>query len=181
MTTQTETPSLATLEFISYLDSNGQIPENFQGKVGVYGIFDQEKVLQFVGYSRDVYLSLKQHLVRQPAACYWLKVKTIDKPSRIILETIRECWISENGTVPIGNAEAEAQWTQPIDVKSMMTPEEQESYQKGAGQELEQSKVLKKVARRVEAEILSTLESRGVKTEMRFNPKLKENGLLDLK
>lgn len=181
MTTQTETPSLATLEFISYLDSDGQIPEIFQGKVGVYAIFDQEKVLQFVGYSRDVYLSLKQHLVRQPAACYWLKVKTIDKPSRTILETIRELWISENGTTPAGNAEAEAQWTQPIDVKTMMTPEEVESYQKGAGQELEQSKVLKKVARRVEAEILSTLESRGVKTEMRFNPKLKENGLLDLK
>jgi hypothetical protein len=37
------------------------------------------------------------------------------------------------------------------------------------------------VARRVEAEILVMLESRGIKTEIRFNPKLKEQGLLDLK
>jgi hypothetical protein len=47
--------------------------------------------------------------------------------------------------------------------------------------ELELSKLLKNVARRVEAEILAELESRGVRSEIRFNPKLKESGLLDLK
>ena len=33
----------------------------------------------------------------------------------------------------------------------------------------------------IEEEILATLETRGVKTQIRFNPKLKEVGLLDLK
>jgi hypothetical protein len=44
-----------------------------------------------------------------------------------------------------------------------------------------QIKLLKQVSRRVEAQILEALKSRGVQTEIRFNPKLKENGLLDLK
>ncbi len=90
MTTETEIPSLASLAYIPYIDVNGQLPEHLQGKVGVYAIFDQDKVLQFVGYSRDVYLSLQQNLVRRPQHCYWLKVQTIDRPSRTVLESIRD-------------------------------------------------------------------------------------------
>ncbi len=60
-----------------------------------------------------------------------------------------------------------------------MTDEEQESFGKGDG--IMQVKLLKQVARRVEAKILEELKTRGVQTEIRFNPKLKENGLLDLK
>jgi hypothetical protein len=44
-----------------------------------------------------------------------------------------------------------------------------------------QIKIIKNVARRVEAEIIAVLEVRGLQTQIRFNPKLKENGLLDLK
>lgn len=179
MTTNTNIPTLASLEYISYLDTNGQLPEQFQGKVGVYAIFDQEKVLQFVGYSRDVDLSLKQHLVRQPQKCYWLKVQTIDRPSRTILESIRDAWTKENGSVPTGNESEEAKWTQPIDAKVAMTTDEQSSYK--SSDELTQSKLLKTVARRVESQVLAELESRGVQMQIRFNPKLKEKGLLDLK
>ncbi|MFM9158944.1 MAG: GIY-YIG nuclease family protein, partial [Dolichospermum sp.] len=60
-------------------------------------------------------------------------------------------------------------------------PEEQDNYQNIAIDEIGKSKVLKNVARRVEEEILAILEARGLKTQMRFNPKLKEVGLLDLK
>lgn len=145
----------------------------------MYAIFDQEKVLQFVGYSRDVYLSLQQHLVRQPQKCYWLKVQTIDRPSRTILESIRDAWSAENNSIPVGNEADEAKWTQPIDAKVAMTTDEQISYT--SSDELMQSKLLKTVARRVEGHILAELESRGVKMQIRFNPKLKEKGLLDLK
>jgi len=172
--------SLASLESLPYIDDRGQLPEQFQGKVGVYAIFDQPQVLQYIGYSRDIYLSLKQHLVRQPQSCYWLKVQTIDRPSRTLLESIRDAWIAENGVVPAGNDTAETVWNQPIDVKAVMTPEEQQRY--GAAiDEMEQIKVLKQAARRVEAVVLATLQARGVKAEIRFNPKLKETGLLDLK
>lgn len=176
----TELPTLASLNFLPYVDTHGQLPEQFQGKVGVYAVFDQGKGLQYIGYSRDVYLSLKQHLVRQPQYCYWLKVQTIDRPSRTLLEDIRQAWIAENGSVPPGNATEEAAWSQPIDVKGLMTTDEQTSYQASID-EMAQIKVLKQAARRIEAGILEDLAARGVKTEIRFNPKLKETGLLDLK
>lgn len=179
MTTEIDIPSLASLEYIPYIDARGQLPEQFQGQIGVYAIFDRQKVLQFVGYSRDVDLSLKQHLVRQPQNCYWLKVQTIDRPSRPILEGIRDAWTAENGAIPVGNGIEEAKWTQPIDAKVAMTNDEQVSYQ--SCDELAQAKLLKTVARRVEAQLLGELESRGVQVQIRFNPKLKEKGLLDLK
>lgn len=181
MTTETDIPSLVSLESIPYIDENGQLPEQLQGKVGVYAIFDREKVLQFVGYSRDVYLSLKQHLIRQPQHCYWVKVQTIDRPNRTVLENIQKTWITENGVTPSGNSADETKWTHSINVKPLMTHEEKANYEQASGDELAQSKVLKNVARRVEAEILAELKTRGVKTEIRFNPKLKDSGLLDLK
>lgn len=176
MTTETPIPALASLEYIPYLDLEGQLPAQFQGKVGVYAIFDRDKVLQYVGYSRDVDLSLKQHIVRQAPKCYWIKVQTSDRPSRTILESIKEAWISDTSLASIPS---EAQWTEPIDAKLTMTAEEQSSY--AAGDELMQAKLLKNVARRVEQQILAQLEERGLKMQMRFNPKLKEKGLLDLK
>ncbi len=179
MTSETQISSLTDLNYIPYLDETGNLPEDLQGKIGIYAIFNQDKILQVVNYSRDIYLSVKQHLVRQPQACYWLKVQTIDRPNRTQLEAIRNAWIEENGTIPPGNGSDEAIWNHPIDTKGAMTDEEQLKYKNG--DELMQTKLLKQVARRVEAQILEVLKSRGVQTEIRFNPKLKENGLLDLK
>lgn len=173
------TPALAELEPIPFLDQDGQVSDQFDQKVGVYAIFDQSHTLRYVGYSRDVSLSLKQHLVRQPQECYWVKVQTIDRPSRTVLEGIRDAWIAENGAVPVGNGPAADLWNQPIDAKAHMTPEEQTAY--AATDELGKIKTLKQVARRVEAEVLAALETRGVKMAIRFDPKAKEEGLLNLK
>ncbi|WP_353929190.1 GIY-YIG nuclease family protein [Okeanomitos corallinicola TIOX110] len=174
-------PALASLEYVAYIDDNGELPEQLQGKIGVYAIFDQDKILQFVGYSRDVYLSCKQHLVRFPEKCYWLKVQTIERPNRSILEQIEREWIAENANLPLGNGEDKEKWINPINAKELMTPEEQSNYQNPLIDELAKIKLLKNVARRVEGEILAVLESRGVRSQIRFNPKLKEAGLLDLK
>jgi hypothetical protein len=180
MTSDIDSIALANSDFIPYLDAGGLLPDQFQGKVGVYAIFDCDRTLQYIGYSRDVALSLKQHLVRQPEQCFWLKVQTIDRPSRAVLEEIRAAWIAENGSVPVGNGEAESIWNQPIDVKMQMTADEQAAYTQ-ALDEVSQIKVLKQAARRVEAIVLEALKHRGVQAEIRFNPKLKEEGLLDLK
>ena len=179
MTTQAEIPTLASLDSISYINEQGQLPESLQGKIGVYAIFDAEEVLQYVGYSRDIYLSLRQHLVRQPQSCYWIKVQTIDRPSRTILEEIRQAWIAENGSIPRGNAEQAEQWNQPINVKPLMTKEENKTYENLDG--IDQEKHLRQVARRIESQILELLKERGLQEEIRFNPKLKTSGLLDLK
>lgn len=181
MMMNSDVSSLADLEFVPYINQEGLIPNFVQGKIGIYAVFDAERVLKFVGYSRDIYVSLKQHLVRQPGYCYWLKIQTIDRPNRTILETIRDQWIAENGTLPAGNGPEASKWNDPIDVKVMMTVEEQASYDNPVNDEVTQEKILKNVARRVEAEILTALKSRGVTEEIRFNPKLKTSGLLDLK
>lgn len=173
--------SLASLDYTPYLDPEGYLPSQFQGKVGAYAIFDQDKTLQFVGYSRDIYLSLRQHLVRQLQFCYWLKVQTIDRPSRTTLETIKATWIAENGSIPAGNEAETSKWDQPIDVKAAMTSEEHANYTDPSKDEQAQRKMLKQAARRIEAEILAALESRHVQEAIRFNPKLKDSGLLDLK
>ena len=179
MTTQTTIPSLNTIDYVPYLNEEGTLVETLQKKIGVYAIFDENKILKFVGYSRDIYASLKQHLIRQPHHCYWLKVEIINRPSRTILEEIKDNWIDEQGDISLKNKDYQALWTQPIDAKSTMTEEEQESYKNS--DELTQIKLLKKVSRRVQADIEETLKQRGNTMEIRFNPKLKEKGLLDLK
>ncbi|MGL5035157.1 MAG: GIY-YIG nuclease family protein [Microcystaceae cyanobacterium] len=170
-------PTLQELEFFPYLTNEGLISEDWQGKIGVYGIFDQTKTLQFVGYSRDIYASLKQHLVRQFEQCYWLKVYLIPRPSRTLLADIRSAWLEERGMAIA--PEQEAIWTEPIDAKLTMTETEKNDY--AQTDDLGQIKLLKGIARRVEAEILDNLKERGVTMAIRFNPKLKEQGLLDLK
>ena len=84
--TEIQIPELSQLEYLPYINSEGKLPLSLQGKIGVYGIFDEVKKLLFIGYSRDVYQSIKVHLVRQPNSCYWLKVQTIEGPNRSILE-----------------------------------------------------------------------------------------------
>lgn len=179
MTSQAPTPTLVNLEAQPYLTASGTITDTLEGKVGIYAIFDAGQTLQYVGYSRDVATSLRQHLVRQPDACHWIKVQTVERPSRTLLEGIRDSWIAENGAVPPGNGAEENDWTQPIDAKLTMTDAEKTEY--AALDEVAQVKLLKQVARRVEAEVMAQLRSRGVTLDLRFNPKLKEAGLLDLK
>lgn len=179
MTSSESIPTLASLDFHPYLTETGHIREIFQGQLGVYAIFDAAQVLQFVGFSRDLSLSLKQHLVRCPHQCHWVKTYTITKPSRTLMEQYRDAWIQENGILPPGNGSDENRWTQPIDAKVEMTPDEHSAY--AQSDEPGKTKVLKQVARRVEAEILAVLEQRGVQMPLRFDPKLKEDGLLTLK
>jgi len=181
MTIEVGVSSLASLEYYAYIDDHGEVMADFEGKIGAYAIFNQDKILQFVSYSRDIYLSLKQHLVRQPQNCYWVKVQTIERPNRTVLENIENAWMMENGDVSITETMFKQKWTNPIDVRDLMTLEEKNDYEYKAIDELGKSKVLKNVARRVEEEVLAVLRERGINTQVRFNPKLKEGGLLDLK
>lgn len=181
MTTEINIPTLASLEYYAYIDDDGEVMADFEGKIGVYAIFDGDKILQFVGYSRDIYLSLKQHLVRQPQSCYWVKLQTIERPQRKVLEDIESAWMIEDGSNSIMKSLCKQKWTNAIDVRDLMTAEEKNDYEYKAVDDLGKSKVLKSVARRVEGEILAVLKERGVNTQIRFNPKLKEVGLLDLK
>jgi hypothetical protein len=176
-----ECPTLAELEHLPYIDAQGQLPAQFEGKIGVYAIYSQAQVLAYIGYSRDVSLSLKQHIVRVPQQCYSIKVTTVERPNRTLLETIKAAWIEENQTIPVGNGDARECWEQPIDVKSQMLPEELAQYNDPQLDDQHHQKILKQAARRIEQDILTFLAKRGVKEALRFNPKLKDVGQLDLK
>jgi hypothetical protein len=167
---------LASQPSLPYLDEFGELPQQLQRQIGIYAIFDESQILQLVDYSRDVLLSLKQHLVRQPDRCHWVKVHVIDRPNRTVLEEIKNAWLA--GTTPPGNGSEAPAWQEPIDCRFAMTAPEQAGFLEL--EELAQSKLLKQVARRVEADIMKKLEVRGLRSEIRFNPKAKDRGLLDL-
>jgi hypothetical protein len=169
-------PELADLPYLPYIDDQGEIPNLPARQVGALAIFDAEQNLQFVGYSRDILISLKQYLVRQPQACQWVKIHIIDKPNRTILEEIVAHWTAAQQ--PPGNGAAAKDWQESIDCRSAMTAEEAAKFPEI--EEIAQSKLLKQVARRVEATIMEQLQARGLQTEIRFNPKTKERGLLDI-
>ncbi|WP_330202714.1 GIY-YIG nuclease family protein [Cyanobacterium sp. Dongsha4] len=179
MTISSSLPKLTDLSFLPYLDDTGKISSELEGKIGIYAIFDQNKNLRYIGYSRNLFLSLKQHLVRQSDNCSWLKLYSFDRPNRTILEEIKQNWLAENQDIPEGNGEKEHLWIQPIDAKLTMTMDETREYQRL--DEISKVKFLKKIARKLEEDIKEKLNLKGVTMEIRFNPKLKEEGLLDLK
>ena len=63
----------------------------------------------------------------------------------------------------------------------LLHQEEEEKNISGMSEGPEKKKALKVLARRFEAEIKAELEGRGIKEAFRFDPKLKDTGLLDLK
>ncbi len=173
--------SLGNIANIPYIDDLGLLPDQFHQKIGAYAIYSNDHTLKHMGYSRNILLSLKQHLIRQPHACHWIKAITIEKPSKASLENILTQWQAETKAVIYTTENQLKHWTQSIDIKARMTPEEQDLFKSLQGNEMGTIKHLKTVARRIESEISSQLEQKGFKDELRFNPKLKESGLLDLK
>ncbi|MBE9066371.1 GIY-YIG nuclease family protein [Leptolyngbya cf. ectocarpi LEGE 11479] len=171
-------PSLASLDMQPYL-VDGELPSGLAGKVGIYAIFDQAESLQYVGYSRDISVGLTQHLVRCPQQCHWFKVYTVARPSRTLLDEIRNAWLSEYGSVPPGNSDQQLMWEKPIDAKVFMTDTERDAI--ANAEPADTNKLLKKLARRVEADVKASVAARGAQIPIKFNPKLKEQGVLALK
>ncbi|CAI5529927.1 unnamed protein product [Closterium sp. Naga37s-1] len=220
---------MADLDWVPYLTEEGLITDCTQAgaKASVYGIYNDDKVLQYIGVSRQVYQSMwlhfarvpnacawikvthissspitippsslstnpsphsqvyqsmRLHFARVPSACAWIKVTHITRPSKAVLEAIKDQWIAENGFAPPGNDEGPEQnrWENPLDCKPLMTEEEKKSVDYAAPGP-PKAKALKEVARRVERELEAAFKARNCKEVLRFDPKLKEDGLLDLK
>ena len=173
--------TLETLEFLPYINGEGLLPQHLHGKVGVYAIFDGDRQLQYIGYSRDIGFSLKLHLVRQSEFCHWVKAELVARPSRTLLEGMRTAWLEEWGSTPSGNLNQPSPWETPIDVEAGMTEEERANYADPNLDDRGRIKAMKQAARRIEAEILAQLTQRNLQEPLRFHPKLKETGILDLK
>ena len=71
-------------------------------------------------------------------------------------------------------------WENPLDVRPLMTDDEKASVEEAAPGP-PTAKALKQVARRVEAELKASYAARKSTESLRFDPKLKEKGMLDVK
>lgn len=181
-------PPLSSLPIYPFIDPDtGMIPyPDPSAKTGVYAIYGLEDKVLYLGKSRDVHNTLRMHLGRRPSHCFAYRSLPLSRPSRTALDTILAAWAAEVGSTPPGNdgGDEQARWEKPVDVRwpgsgVALTADEQEALD-NCVLEADASKVLKKVCRRVEREVEAVLKARGSKEPMKWAPKLKEKGLLDV-
>lgn len=98
---------------------------------GVYAVFDQQQQAQYVGYSRNVGLSLKGHVTDNgPQACAFVRVRPFQFPKRSEMEALRDAWIAENGAMPPGN-EGKGTWAATVGASAaaVMSAAEREAHE----------------------------------------------------
>ena len=84
-------------------------------RVGAYAVFDDSRLLRYVGYSRNVLAKLELHAQLQRSQFKYFKAYFPPRdwtPVPDELERMLRRWIRENGGVPPGNREPE-QWEVP--------------------------------------------------------------------
>lgn len=63
---------------------------------GVYAVFDRQQHPQYVGYSRNVLLSLNGHVIQfGQDICAFVRVHSVKFPKRTEMEALRDRWITE--------------------------------------------------------------------------------------
>jgi hypothetical protein len=77
---------------------------------GVYAVLDQQQQTQYIGYSRNVALSLRSHLTAHGAkTCALVRVEPFKFPKREEMERLRDRWLAELPNMPSGNT-ANGEW-----------------------------------------------------------------------
>jgi hypothetical protein len=77
---------------------------------GVYTVLNQQQQPQYIGYSRNVALSLRSHLTTHGTeTCALVRVETFKFPKREEMEQLRDRWLAELPTTPPGNT-AQEEW-----------------------------------------------------------------------
>lgn len=131
----------ATVTATADLESNGAVvlpleawcKHSQNAKVaGVYAVLDAERRTQYVGYSRNVLLSLKGHVTQNgQEKCAFVRVQTFKFPKREEMEKLRDAWISELGSVPPGNSDASEMWLSTVGeaARAAMSAAERNAYE----------------------------------------------------
>ncbi|MEO1402354.1 MAG: GIY-YIG nuclease family protein [Cyanobacteria bacterium J06635_1] len=71
---------------------------------GVYAVLNGDRETQFIGYSRNVALSLRSHLTQKGAdMCALVRVHPFNFPKRDVMEQLRDEWIEALPGPPPGN------------------------------------------------------------------------------
>lgn len=118
------------IPFQDYVNNRGKFKY-----AGVYAIYNNEDQIQYVGYSRNVIMSLKSHRGGVgPSRCCSVRVKIFTDPSLLSkgrLEQEKNMWLDEYG-VPPGNSTDQDLWDsgRVLSVKAMSEEERQDYEEK---------------------------------------------------
>jgi hypothetical protein len=99
---------------------------------GVYAVLNEKHDTQYVGYSRNVLLSLNSHVAQLgQSTCAFVKVQTFKYPKRTEMENLRDAWINELTSIPPGNDAERGLWASTIGEASQaaMSATERNAYE----------------------------------------------------
>jgi hypothetical protein len=99
---------------------------------GVYVVLDAERHTQYIGYSRNVLLSLNSHVTQNgPQKCAFVRVQAFKFPKRQEMEDLRDAWIAELESTPPGNATDREMWASTVGeaAKGVMSATERQIYE----------------------------------------------------
>ncbi len=82
---------------------------------GVYAVLNDSQQTQYVGYSRNVTLSLRSHLTAHGSeVCALVRVQPFKFPKREEMEQLRDRWIGELPSHPPGNIAGSTDWASTV-------------------------------------------------------------------
>jgi predicted ATPase len=93
---------------------------------------DISRQTQYIGYSRNILLSINGHIAQNGAEnCAFLRVQTFKFPKREEMESVRDAWIASIGSIPPGNGGESERWAATVGqaARSAMSAEEQKAYE----------------------------------------------------
>ena len=99
---------------------------------GVYAVLDAERLTQYIGYSRNVLLSLNSHVTQNgEQKCTFVRVQAFKFPKRQEMEDLRDAWIAELQSMPPGNATDCGMWASTVGeaTKAVMSEAERQVYE----------------------------------------------------
>lgn len=99
---------------------------------GVYAVIDTSHKTQYIGYSRNILLSLNGHIAQNGREnCAFLRVQTFKFPKREEMENLRDTWIAELGSIPPGNGAESDLWASTVGqaARAAMSADEQKAYE----------------------------------------------------
>lgn len=98
---------------------------------GVYSVLNCDRQTQYIGYSRNVALSLRGHLTQLgEKICAFVRVQSFDFPKRDDMEALQNSWIAELDTLPPGNEADNELWASTVGAAAIaaMSPVERQAY-----------------------------------------------------